>query len=282
MKLGLSGHLTKATIRSPLTPLFLLAALAVGLIALFTIPREEEPQISVPMVDIRVNADGLKAADAVELVTKPLEAIVKGIDGVEHVYSQTVDDRVMVTARFLVGTKADDAILRVHEKMRANIDRIPIGIPEPLIVGRGINDVAIVVLTLSPKPEAAARWTDKDLYELADKLHSELVKIDNVGLTYISGGSPQQIRVEPDPEKLALFGVTLQQLVAKVRDANRSFQPGRCATTAVTRTSRPGRHSPAFPISGCCWSPRATAAPSTCATLLRSSSARARRSIACG
>jgi multidrug efflux pump subunit AcrB len=101
VKLGLSGRLTQATIRSPLTPLFLLAALAVGLIALLTIAREEEPQISVPMVDIRVNTDGLKAPDAVELVTKPLEAIVKGIDGVEHVYSQTVDDRVMVTARFV-------------------------------------------------------------------------------------------------------------------------------------------------------------------------------------
>ena len=227
MKLGLSGRLTQATIRSPLTPLFLLAALAVGLIALLTIPREEEPQISVPMVDIRVNADGLKAPDAVQLVTKPLEAIVKGIDGVEHVYSQTVDDRVMVTARFLVGTKADDAILRVHEKIRANLDRIPVGIPEPLIVGRGINDVAVVVLTLSPKPEAAARWTDKDLYELGEQLQAELVKTDNVGLTYISGGNAQQIRVEPDPEKLSLYGVTLQQLVEKVRGANRSFQSGK-------------------------------------------------------
>ena len=226
MNLGLSGHLTQATIRSPLTPLFLLAALAIGLLALLTIAREEEPQISVPMVDIRVNADGLKAPDAVELVTKPLEAIIKGIDAVEHVYSQTVDDRVMVTARFLVGTKADDAILRVHEKIRANIDRIPVGIPEPLIVGRGINDVAVVVLSLSPKPEAAARWTDKDLYQLANELRAELVKTENVGLTYITGGNPQQIRVEPDPEKLALFGVTLQQLVAKVRDANRSFQAG--------------------------------------------------------
>jgi multidrug efflux pump subunit AcrB len=226
VKLGLSGRLTQSTIRSPLTPLFLLAALAVGLLALLTIPREEEPQISVPMVDIRVNADGLKAPDAVELVTKPLEAIVKGIDGVEHVYSQTVDDRVMVTARFLVGTDADDAILRVHEKIRANLDQIPVGIPEPLIVGRGINDVAVVVLTLSPKPAAAARWTSKDLYQLADELRSELVKTDNVGLTYISGGDPQQIRVEPDPEKLALFGVTLQQLVEKVRGANRSFQAG--------------------------------------------------------
>ena len=93
---------------------FSAGCVAAGLLALLTIPREEEPQISVPMVDIRVNADGLKAPDAVELVTKPLEEIVKGIDGVEHVDSQTVDDRVMVTARFLVGTKADHAILRIN------------------------------------------------------------------------------------------------------------------------------------------------------------------------
>jgi multidrug efflux pump subunit AcrB len=250
VNLGLSGRLTQATIRSPLTPLFLLAALAVGLIALTTIAREEEPQISVPMVDIRVNADGLKAPDAVELVTKPLEAIIKGIDGVEHVYSQTVDDRVLVTARFLVGTKSDDAILRVHEKIRANIDRIPVGIPEPLIVGRGINDVAVVVLTLSPKPDAAARWTDKDLYELSDQLRSELVKTDNVGLTYISGGNPEQIRVEPDPEKLALFGVPLQQLVAKVRDANRSFQAGSVRDNGIMRDIAAGQTLAGIPDIG--------------------------------
>src|SRR5487761_1971341 len=93
MKLGLAGRLTRASIRSPLTPLFLLAALAAGMIALLTIPREEEPQISVPMVDIIVQANGLRAPDAVELVTKPLETIVKAIPGVEHVYSQTQDER---------------------------------------------------------------------------------------------------------------------------------------------------------------------------------------------
>ena len=250
MTLGLSGRLTKAAIGSPLTPLFLLAALAVGLIALLVIPREEEPQISVPMVDIRVMADGLKGPDAVELVSKPLESIVKGIDGVDHVYSQTQDDRVMVTARFLVGTKAEDAILRVHEKVRANMDRIPIGIPEPLIVGRGINDVAIVVLTLSPKPEVADRWTDKDLYQVGNELRAELMKVDNIGLTYLAGGSPQQIRVEPDPEKLALHGVTLQQLVAKVRDANRSFLAGQVRDAGATRTVAAGQTLSGIPDIG--------------------------------
>lgn len=250
MNLGLSGRLTRATIASPLTPLFLLAALAVGLIAIVVIPREEEPQISVPMVDIRVNADGLRGPDAVELVTKPLESVVKGIDGVEHVYSQTEDDRVMVTARFLVGTKFEDAILRVHEKIRANLDRVPVGIPEPLIVGRGINDVAVTVLTLSPKPEAAERWTDKDLFELADKLRSELMKVDSIGLTYISGGSPQQIRVEPDPEKLSLFGITLQQLVGKIKDANRSFLAGQVRDAGGVRGVAAGQTLTGIPDIG--------------------------------
>ena len=152
-----------------------------------TLPREEEPQISVPMVDIRVRADGLKADDAVKLITEPLETIVKGIDGVEHVYSQTQDDGVLVTARFLVGTSSDAAVLRVHDKVRANMDRIPVGIPEPLIVGRGIDDVAIVSLTLSPRPDAAERISSNDLTRLARELMTEITKIDNVGLTYLVG-----------------------------------------------------------------------------------------------
>jgi multidrug efflux pump subunit AcrB len=226
MNLGLSGRLTRATIESPLTPLLLLAAVIFGLIALAVIPREEEPQISVPMVDISVNADGLKAADAAELITKPLEAIVKGINGVEHVYSQTRDDRVLVTARFYTGTKEDDAILRVQAKIRANYDKMPLGIQEPLIVGRGINDVAIATLTLTPKPAAADRWNEKDLYTLAEKVRTELVKADGVGLSYIAGGASDEIRVEPDPEKLALYGVTLAGLEAKIVGANRSFLAG--------------------------------------------------------
>ena len=230
MRLGIAGAVTRAFIDSPLTPLLLIASLAVGVLALMGLSREEEPQISVPMVDIHVQADGLKAVDAVELVTKPLETIVKSIDAVEHVYSQTEDDRVVVTARFFVGTDADNAILRVHEKLRANFDRIPIGIPEPLIVGRGIDDVAVLVLTLSPRsdlpPAAAARWDDNALFNIAEELQHELARVPEVGLSYIVGGRPDQIRVEPDPERLALYGVTLNRLVEKIRHANRSFVAG--------------------------------------------------------
>jgi multidrug efflux pump subunit AcrB len=238
---GIAGRLTRAFIASALTPLFLLAAFALGLIALVSLPREEEPQISVPMVDIRIAANGLRAEDAVKLVTEPLETIVKGIDGVEHVYSQTEDDGALVTARFKVGTNADAAILRVHEKIRANMDRIPVGIPEPLIVGRGIDDVAIVVVTLRPSPGSAERWTANGLTRLARELQVEVAKLPDIGLTYLVGEQPEQFSVEPDPERLSLYGITLQQLAAKIEGANRSFRVGTVREAGEQRAVVAGR-----------------------------------------
>jgi multidrug efflux pump subunit AcrB len=241
MKLGISGNLTRAFISSPLSPLILLASLAVGLLALMTIPREEEPQISVPMVDVIVSAPGVRAPDAVELITEPLEAIVGSIQAVEHVYSQTEDDRVMVTARFEVGTDFDDAILRVHEEIRANYNQMPIGIPEPLIAGRGISDVAIVAITLSPAPDATERWDDNALYNIAEELRSSLMNVEDVGLTYIVGGRADQIRIEPDPERLSQYGVTLQQLAGRLAEANRTFPAGDVTAMDQTRTIAAGQ-----------------------------------------
>ena len=222
--LGIAGNLTKGFIRSPLTPLIMLASLAMGLLALMVVPREEEPQISVPMVNILMQAPGLRADDAVRLVSEPMEMIIKAIDGVEHVYSQTHDDRAMVTARFEVGTSADAAILRVHEKVRANMDRIPVGIPEPLIIGRGIDDVAIVTLTLTGTPGAGV--TANDLTRLAREMRADLSRVQDVGLSYIVGEAREAIRIAPDPERLALYGVTLQQLTGKVAAANRTLNAG--------------------------------------------------------
>ncbi|HBH45162.1 MAG TPA: multidrug transporter AcrB [Hyphomonas atlantica] len=219
MKADVSGSITRATIRSPLTPLILLAALAVGLVALLTIPREEEPQISVPMVDILVQSPGLRAADTVEQVTEPLEEIVKAIPDVEHVYSQSRDDGAIVTARFMVGTDADDAILRIHEKIRANIDRIPPEVPMPQVVGRGIDDVPIVTLTLSPEPWTGHVWNDTSLRMLADEVLKELVKVEDVGLTDVIGGRSLELRVEPDIEALSSYSVPLQALVETVSQA---------------------------------------------------------------
>lgn len=226
MKAGIAGVLTRHFIQSPLTPLLLLIALVLGGLALMQLPREEEPQISVPMVDVIVSANGLAAQDAVELVTRPLEDIVKSINQVEHVYSQSEDDHVMVTARFKVGTDEDTAILRVHEQIRAHFGEMPTGITEPLIIGRGIDDVATVVLTLSAKPGRQDHWDDNALFEVAQNLRHEMMKVDNVGLSYIVGGRPNQIRVEPDPEHLALYGISINQLMDKVAQTNRSFSAG--------------------------------------------------------
>ncbi|WP_296765671.1 efflux RND transporter permease subunit [Sediminimonas sp.] len=225
VKLGLAGHLTRAFVTSPLTPLFIIAALAVGIVALVTLPREEEPQISVPLVDIHIDAAGLRAPDAVQLVTEPMETIVKAINDVEHVYSQTQDDGALVTARFEVGTSTDAAVLRVHDQVRANMDRIPVGIPRPLIVGRGIDDVAIVALTFSSAPGSGV--SGNDLTRVAREVRTEVAKIDNVGLSYLVGEVPEILRVAPDPERLALYGVTLQQLAGKLAGANRTFNTGK-------------------------------------------------------
>ena len=282
MNLGFSGRLTRATIQSPLTPLFLLAAIVFGFLALLTIPREEEPQISVPMIDIFVQANGLKATDAAELVTKPLEEIVKGIDGVEHVYSQTQDDRVLVTARFLTGTNADDAILRVQEKIRANYDKIPLGIPEPLIVGRGINDVAVVVLTLSPKPEAASRWNEKDLYSLAAKLQAELAKVGQCRPHLYS----RRRRQRDQRRARSRAAGAVRRHAATAVDKNPRRQPLLPSGTTARKWSHahgsPARHSRACRTSVCCWSLRVTDGRSMCAISPPSSSARARPSITSG
>ncbi len=241
MNLGISGRLTRAFINSPLTPLALLAAILVGLLATITIPREEEPQISVPMVDIMVAAPGLSASDAVELVAKPLETIVKSVDGVEHVYTQAESNGVMVTARFLVGSKPEDAAIRIEEKLRANIDRIPVGIPQPRVTVRGINDVPIVVLTLTPRPDAPGVWNDQALAQLAGRLRTEIAKVPDVGLTFIVGGQQQAIRIAPDPARLAAMQVPLGNVIEATSQANRAFPVGQVREGGQTAQVVAGR-----------------------------------------
>ena len=242
--LGLSGRITAATIGSPLTPLLLLAALAMGLIALFAIPREEEPQISVPMVDIIVPSPGLKAQSAVDLVGVPLEGIVKGIRGVDHVYTQAMDDMVMVTARFAVGADADDAATRISERIAANWQRRPAGIGDPQVTLRGIDDVPMLVLTLTPAPGMAARWPDTMLREVADRLLEDLSRIEDVGPGFVTGGRGQVLHVAPVPAKLAAHGVTLPALVQAVQAADRAIPAGSVLDGGAARATTAGARLP--------------------------------------
>ncbi len=224
--LGVAGRLSQAFVQSALTPLILVISVVLGGIALMGMPREEEPQITVPFVDILVSAPGLKAEDIVELATKPFEDILKGIDNVAHIYSMTRDDAIAITVRFDTGHDDDSAIARINDAIDSNKYRLPENMSEPLVIGRSIDDVAVVVLTLSPMPGNEGRWTTDMLTELAQELNHELIKVDDVGLTYIVGAHPKEIRIEPDPELLSLYGVTLNQVVEKVRNANRAFLTG--------------------------------------------------------
>lgn len=131
MNLGVAGRFAQTFIQSALTPLFLIIAGVVGVLALSAMPREEEPQITVPFVDVLVSVPGIKAEDVVELVTKPFEDILKGIDNVAHVYSMTRDDSIAITVRFDTGHDDDSAIARVNDAIDANRHRIPANIPEP-------------------------------------------------------------------------------------------------------------------------------------------------------
>ncbi|MGE3297021.1 MAG: efflux RND transporter permease subunit [Porticoccaceae bacterium] len=221
-----AGRITRAFAHSALTPLILVVSLVLGAMALTSMPQEEDPQITVPFVDVFIGTSGLKADAVVELVTKPFEDILKGIDNVEHTYSTTRDDGVVFTIRFDARFDDDIAVARVNDAIDANRYRMPPNIQEPLVIGRSIDDVAVIVLTLAPKPGNEGRWQWGALYDLAEELQHELVKGSNVGLTYIVGGKPQEVRIEPDPELLSVYGVTLNQLVAKIRSANQTFVAG--------------------------------------------------------
>lgn len=226
VKLGIAGALTKATIKSPLTLLFLLAAFAVGIMALLAIPREEEPQISVPMVDVRLMAPGLTASQTVEAVTLPIETALKALDGVEHVYSQSEDDGALVTARFKVGTNPETAVVRVQQKLREPGIAPPALSGEPLVTAKGIDDVPILVVALSAAPGVADRWDDAALYTLATHLRAEIAKVPDVGSSFIVGGRPQELQIVPDLGRLNAFGVPLSSLIETVRAAATSQPVG--------------------------------------------------------
>ena len=231
MSIGIAGLITQGFIKSALTPLILIVSVILGGMALLSMPQEEDPQITVPFVDIFIPTPGLKAEDVVELVTKPFEDILKGIDNVEHVYSMTRDDGIALTVRFDTGFDDDAAVARVNDAIDANRYRVPKNLPPPLVIGRSIDDAAVVVLTLSPKSGNKGRWSAETLYDLTEELKHEIIKVDDVGLTYIIGGHPKELRIEPDPELLSLYGVTLNQVVEKVRDANLSFTAGNLRNT---------------------------------------------------
>ncbi|HIJ30244.1 MAG TPA: efflux RND transporter permease subunit, partial [Gammaproteobacteria bacterium] len=213
--LGLAGGMAKAFIRSPLSPLLLFAMLAMGFLGLMMTPRQEDPQISVPMVDILVQAPGVHAEQLSGLAIEPLELIMSEIPGVKHVYSVTQRGGGVVTVQFVVGEQVIPSLVKVYNKLSANHDRIPPGVAEPLVKAKGIDDVPIVNLTLwsDEVDDSAMRALSTDVLHI-------LETIPHTGEAFIVGGRRTQVRIEVMPERLSGFGISLDQVANTVRTAN--------------------------------------------------------------
>src|SRR5262252_6051945 len=146
--LQLAGAVAHAFIQSKLTPLVIIAALIVGAFSIWQTPREEEPQIVVPMLDVFVQMPGATSAEVEQRASIPMERLLREVPGVEYVYSISRPGMSMLVVRFYVGTKEEDAIVKAYNKLYSNFDRIPQGVSQPIIKARSIDDVPILALTL--------------------------------------------------------------------------------------------------------------------------------------
>jgi multidrug efflux pump subunit AcrB len=213
--LRIAGLIARAFINSKLTPLFIAGALLAGAFAILMTPREEEPQIVVPMLDVFVQMPGASAEEVQQRATVPMERLLREVPGVEYVYSITRPELSMLVVRFYVGTKEEDAIVKTYNKLYSNFDRIPHGVSQPLIKVRSIDDVPIMAVTLWGK-----NYDSYKLRQIAGELENQLEQIDDVSETKIIGGLPRQVRVVLDTQRLAAYGMTAGAVTAQLQQAN--------------------------------------------------------------
>src|SRR5262245_39632314 len=197
---GIAGRIAGAFIHSKLTPLFIPASIALGVLAVLALPREEEPQIIVPMVDVFVEVPGATPADVEQRVTRPIEQLLWEVPGVEYVYSTSSPGQSMVIVRFKVDEPQEAALVRLNQKLAANADRIPPGVIGPIVKPRSIDDVPILAITVS-----SARHGDDQLRALAAQLRDAIAEVNDVSEVTIIGGRPRQVRLDIDPAKLAAY-----------------------------------------------------------------------------
>jgi multidrug efflux pump subunit AcrB len=220
-QLRLAGRIARAFIQSKLTPLIITASLLLGAFACWQTPREEEPQIIVPMLDVMVEMPGATPAEVEQRVSVPMEKLLRELPGVEYLYSISRPGMSVVIVRFYVGTKEEDAIVKTYNKLYSNFDKIPPGVSQPIIKVRSIDNVPILALTL---------WgPNYDAYRLrlaAGELEHAIKQIDDVSETTLIGGQPRTVRVTLDTERLAAYGLTPSQLMDKLKTANQRALAG--------------------------------------------------------
>ena len=223
--MGIAGRVAQAFLRSKLTPLVTIASLAVGALAIFATPREEEPQISVPMIDVMAALPGASPAEVENLLTRPIEKLMWEIPGVEYVYGMAAEGMTLVTVRFKVGESQDRAVSRVFSKIGSAADHSPPGAMPPLIKPHSIDDVPILALTLH-----GGGYGSDALRAMATHLADELATIPDLARIDLIGGEPSQLRVTLDPARVAGSGVTPGEVLQALRAANVRLAAGEFAS----------------------------------------------------
>ncbi|WP_058556811.1 efflux RND transporter permease subunit [Thiohalocapsa sp. ML1] len=227
--LGLAGRTARFFIRSPLSPLFYVAMLMMGLLGLIATPRQEDPQISVPMIDIMVQYPGASAEQVSNLAMQPLERMISEIPGVDHVYSAAERGQGIVTVQFEVGEDMGPSLVKVNDKLASNMDKIPPGVLPPLVKSKGIDDVPIVTLTIWSKDVDGDGRPDVDdgqLRLLAQDVLQVLKEVPDTGNAFIVGGRREQITVDAYPERLSGYRISLGDVANTIRTANAEATAG--------------------------------------------------------
>lgn len=199
-------------------------AILIGLAALYVTPREEEPQIVVPMADVIIRAPGLSADEVERQVTERLEKLVSQIDGVEYVYSMSSPDQSIVTVRFYVGEDREDSLVKLHSKIQSAIDEIPPAVTGWVVKPVEIDDVPILTMTLwSDKVD---RYGDYELRRIAEELRRELQGIGDTNRVQVIGGRPRKVQVELDPARMTAFGTSPREIAAALIAGNVRVRAG--------------------------------------------------------
>ncbi|MBN1403660.1 MAG: efflux RND transporter permease subunit [Opitutales bacterium] len=218
---GFAGKLAAMFINSKLTPIVIIASILMGLFAVLNLPREEEPQIKVPMVDVLVSMPGASPTEVENHVSRPMEKLLWEIPDVEYLYSTSMPGASMVVVRYKVGTDIEAALIRLNQKLQSNFDRIPTGVSLPLIKPRTIDDVPVLALTLH-----SAKLDHLALRRLAVQLEESIKPIDMVAETNIIGGETRAVRVKLDQSALAAYGLGADRIAPALRQANQQAQLG--------------------------------------------------------
>ncbi|MEZ5427659.1 MAG: efflux RND transporter permease subunit [Pyrinomonadaceae bacterium] len=220
-EIGIAGKLAGAFIQSKLTPLIIAASILLGVGAVIMLPREEEPQIIVPMIDVMVQMPGASSKEVEERVTRPMEKLLWEIPGVEYIYSTSSPGMSMAIVRFQVGLNEEDAIVRLNQKMFANLDLIPPGAAPPLVKPRSIDDVPILALTLS-----GAGYDHFTLRRIAAQISDQIKQINDVSEVKIIGGQRRQVRVLLDEAKMSSRNIAPAVIIPILQQSNQQLTSG--------------------------------------------------------